>query len=77
MALQIAQDHGAAAWWKPRAWPAARSSSRQTGGADNDVLVGSPGDDVLLGGDGDDVLLGGPGADRLDGDPGDNIVIQD
>jgi Ca2+-binding RTX toxin-like protein len=41
-----------------------------TGGAGNDVLVGSRGANVLDGGPGDDVLDGGAGADRLVGGPG-------
>jgi Ca2+-binding RTX toxin-like protein len=45
-----------------------------SGGADNDVLIGSPGDDVLDGGEGDDVILGGLGADEIACGPGDDFA---
>jgi hypothetical protein len=53
-----------------------------TGGASNDVLIGSSGpdrldgdegDDVLRGGAGNDHLLGGRGVDTFDGGPGDDL----
>lgn len=47
-----------------------------TGGAGDDVLVGSNGADTLIGGSGADILTGGLGADSLDGGAGtDSIVV--
>jgi Ca2+-binding RTX toxin-like protein len=46
-----------------------------SGGAGNDVIIGSGGNDTLTGEAGDDVLIGGPGTDVLDGGDGDNVVI--
>jgi Ca2+-binding RTX toxin-like protein len=46
-----------------------------TGGAGDNVLIGSRGHDVLIGGAGDDVLIGGPGNDTLSGGPGDDTYV--
>lgn len=55
-----------------------------SGGAGNDVLIGSvgkntlkggPGNDTLTGNGGDDLLVGGAGADRLDGGEGDDVLL--
>lgn len=45
------------------------------GGADNDILVGTPGNDTLRGDDGDDRLEGRGGDDTLDGGGGENVII--
>jgi Ca2+-binding RTX toxin-like protein len=48
-----------------------------TGGAGNDVLVGSGGANMLSGGAGNDTLIGGAGADSLNGGLGNDILWGD
>jgi Ca2+-binding RTX toxin-like protein len=56
------------------AFVAVGSSSFQTGGPSNDVLIGTSAGDLLQGLGGDDKLSGGPGDDILDGGTGFNYA---
>jgi len=50
-------------------------SLTESGGADDDILVGTPGNDLLRGEEGDDRLEGRGGTDVLDGGTGQNVII--
>jgi hypothetical protein len=74
--LLIELNEETASWWEDGgANEAYLQGVTLTGGAGDDVLVGTEAEDYLIGGDGDDVLISGAGDDGLNGGAGYDVLL--